>query len=169
MPLIMSPCAQDEASTLAHTHHLATSIHSLSSSTPSKHHHYLKVTNTSTNEITAYAIWISLTPPPPRPPPRRCYYHYNINEPPNVHDHDPWRLSLSQLATTAYTNDDNSGLYIGMKERLWSGCLYRAARAASQIRRFGFGLRAGQCGRVAIGGGCCCVGGFVGVSKVKRA
>lgn len=161
MPLIMSPCAQDEASTLAHAHHLATFIRSSSSSsTPSKHHHYLKVTDTSTNEVAAYAIWISLYPRP-RLPPQRCYYYYyynNNNKTPNVHDRDPWRLSLSQLATTAYTNDEKSGLYIGIRERLWSGCLYRVARAASTIRRFGFGFTAGQCGKVAV----CCVGGFGG-------
>ena len=120
MPLIMSPCAQDDTNDLAQAH-LATFAYSAPS--PSKH--YLKVTDTSTNESAAYAIWISLPP---------------SHERNNPADHDPWLLSSSQLVTT--DNDGgNSGLCIGIRERLWSSCLYRGARAASKFRRFGLKVK----------------------------
>lgn len=122
MPLVMSPCAVDDTNNLAQAH-LATFAYS--APPPSKY--YLKITDTSTNEIAAYAIWISL----PATPPQRCY---------NIDDQDPWLLSSSQLMTTD-NNGKNSGLCIGLRERLWSSCLYRGARAAAKVRRFGFRAR----------------------------
>ncbi len=114
MPLIMSPCALDDANDLA----LATS-----SSSSSKL--YLKITDTSTNEIAAYAIWISVPSPPA---PQRC----------KPVDRDPWLLSSSELVAT---NNSSSGLCIGLRERLWSTCLYRGARVASKLRRLGLKAR----------------------------
>lgn len=113
----MSPCALDDANNLAQAH-LATFAYSAPA--PSKH--YLKITDTSTNEIAAYAIWISLPPHS-----RKCG---------KPADHDPWLLSSSQLVT-ANNNGNSSGLCIGVRERLWSSCLYRGAKAASKLRRLG--------------------------------
>ncbi|CAF9919965.1 MAG: hypothetical protein ALECFALPRED_001388 [Alectoria fallacina] len=117
MPLIMSPCVPDDANDLAQAH-LAT--FAFSASGPSKH--YLKVTDTSTNEIAAYAIWISV-------PPLQKY---------KADNHDPWLLSSAELVTAS---NSNSGLCIGVRERLWSTCLYRGARAASKLRQFGLKAR----------------------------
>ena len=136
MPLVMSLCALDDANNLAQAH-LAT----LACSAPSPSKHYLKITDTSTNEIAAYAIWISIPPiaPPPPPPPQRCH---------KLDDHDPWLLSTSQLVTSNNSNDGNkkkkqqkSGLCIGLRERLWSSCLYRGARTAATLRRLGFKVK----------------------------
>lgn len=119
MPLIMSPCVLDDANNLAEAH-LATFAYSASASSK----HYLKITDTSTNEIAAYAIWISV------PPPERC----------KPDEHDPWQLSSSELVNTNNSNS-KSGLCIGLRERLWSTCLYRGARVASKLRRFGLKVR----------------------------
>ncbi|CAF9915579.1 hypothetical protein IMSHALPRED_002645 [Imshaugia aleurites] len=126
MPLIMSPCVPSDATKLAQVH-LATFAHSASPASK----HYLKITDTATNEIAAYAIWISVPHCPP-PAPQRCK--------PDDHDHDPWLLSSSQLVTRN-SSDGNHGLCIGVKERFWSGCLYRGARVASKLRRFGLKAR----------------------------
>ena len=120
MPLVMSPCVRDDANDLAQAH-LATFAYSASHSSKL----YLKITDTSTDEVAAYAIWISV-PPPPRP--QRC----------KDDDRDPWLLSSSELVTT---NNSNRGLCIGFRERLWSTCLYRGARVASKLRRFGLKAR----------------------------
>lgn len=120
MPLIMSPCVLDDANNLAEAH-LATFAYSASASSK----HYLKITDTSTNEIAAYAIWISVPPPP-----ERC----------KPDEHDPWQLSSSELVNTNNSNS-KSGLCIGLRERLWSTCLYRGARVASKLRRFGLKVR----------------------------
>ena len=128
MPLIMSPCVPDDANHLAQAH-LATFAYSASPSSK----HYLKITDTSTNEIAAYAIWIPVLPYPH--PPQIC----------RPDDYDPWLLSSSQLVNTNNSNsssdNNNSGLCIGLRERLWSTCLYRGARVASRLRRFGLKVR----------------------------
>lgn len=121
MPLIMTPCVPDDANNLAQAH-LATFAYSTSGSSK----HYLKITDTATNEIAAYAIWISVPPPPPL---------QKSNRP---DDRDPWLLSSSELVTASHSN---SGLCIGARERLWSTCLYRGARVASKFRRFGLKAR----------------------------
>ena len=125
MPLIMSPCALDDANNLAQAH-LATFAYSA----PSSSKHYLKITDTSINEIAAYAIWISVPPSSP-PPAHRC----------KPGDRDPWLLSSSELVATNNSKGSN-GLYIGVRERLWSTCLYRGARVASKLRRLGLKARA---------------------------
>lgn len=124
MPLIMSPCVLDDANNLAQAH-LATFAYPASPCSK----HYLKITDTSTNEIAAYAIWISVPPSPP-PPPQRC----------KPDDHDPWLLSSSELVSLG-NSKSKSGLCVGARERLWSSCLYRGARVASKIRRFGLKAR----------------------------
>ena len=120
MPLIMSPCAPDESNDLIQAQFATCGY---SASPPSKH--YVKVTDTATDEIAAYAIWISLPAPP-----QRC--HKPV-------DRDPWLLSSSQLATAS--NGNNCGLCIGVRERLWSSCLYRGARVASNFRRLGLRVK----------------------------
>lgn len=121
MPLIMSPCVPDDANNLAQAH-LATFASSASGSSK----HYLKITDTSTDEIAAYAIWISVPPCPPFL--QKC----------KPDDRDPWLLSSSELVAAS---NSNSGLCIGVRERLWSTCLYRGARVASKLRRFGLKAR----------------------------
>ena len=120
MALIMSSCAMEDATDLAQAH-LATFAYSA----PTSSKYYLKITDSSTNKIAAYAIWISVPPNPQM---------YRLT------DRDPWLLSSSQLVTIN-GNGNNNGLCIGVRERLWSDCLYRGARAASKLRRFRLKVR----------------------------
>ena len=120
--LLLAPLSPTETSSLVHAHHIATS------SPPFPTKQYLKITDTTTNEIIAYLIWVSLPPCPP------SYQRYHDNDP-----NDPWQL------VTGTKNNDSGGLSIGTKERLCSNFLYHGVRVASKIRRLRLGSRIG-CG-----------------------